>query len=53
VMGDAVLNMPIPDPLPFFGANQAAFDCGGSQNFSVEKSLALPFRKVPGSPRFT
>jgi hypothetical protein len=45
--------MPFPDPLPFFGANQAAFDGGGGEKVGVCQGLALLLRKVALSPRFT
>jgi len=45
--------MPIPDPLPFFRANQAAFDCGRGKEISKRQSLALLFREVASGARFT
>ena len=51
--GDAIFNMALPDPLPFFGANQAAFDRGGSEGFGVTEGLPLLLWKVASRPRFT
>jgi hypothetical protein len=45
--------MPLPDPLPFFGANQATFNSGGGEKVGINQGLALFLRKVALSPRFT
>ena len=45
--------MAIPDPLPFFGANEAAFDGGCGKEVGKGSGLALLLWEVERGARFT